>query len=54
MFIDNFGTWVYNDTQFLIQEQDSFPLLVSVIGEQFPILFIQILYIVRCIPSGFF
>ena len=27
MFIDNFGTWVYNDTQFLIQEQDSFPLL---------------------------
>ena len=26
-FIDNFGTWVYNDTQFLIQEQDSFPLL---------------------------
>ena len=54
MFIDNFGTWVYNDTQFLIQEQDSFPLLVSVIGEQFPISFIQILYIVRCIPSGFF
>ena len=27
MFIDNFGKWVYNDTQFLIQEQDSFPLL---------------------------
>ena len=55
MFIDNFGTWVYNDTQFLIQEQDSFPLLVSVIGEQFPISFIQILYIiVKCILTGFF
>ena len=27
MFIDNFGKWVYNDTQFLTQEQDSFLLL---------------------------
>ena len=31
MFIDNFGKWAYNDTQLLIQEQDSFPLLQFVL-----------------------